>query len=299
MIRFVSALTVIIPVAGYVHAAETVDLMKKMKSGVWAGAEREQNVQQSQTAPPGVLESVNPAAPEVILPLDRLKRDRPRLLLRPKASPQAIGLDQLRVDPGDADGQRLLRQLRGNRSAAAQAMVYLLSGDEEAADKAIAQMRNIKGDGGRNPFRICYPLFEVSLAYDWMHGHPRFTDAIKAEVREDVSPRAQAGVRMCDDHVFHNYVWMTASGTALWALATAGDDPQSDELYERIRRRFNTGLFPAMEHLAGAPAESLSYWELHDFSPADMDLLATQSALETVLAAVIRVRGNNWLSRQF
>ena len=34
MIRLLSALTVIILVAGYVHATETIEVVKKMKSGV-------------------------------------------------------------------------------------------------------------------------------------------------------------------------------------------------------------------------------------------------------------------------
>ena len=71
----------------------------------------------------------------------QIKTDRPRVLLRPNATPCAVSLAQLKAGPRDDDFDRMLAQLQGHRSASAQAMVWLLSGDRSAAEKAIARMR--------------------------------------------------------------------------------------------------------------------------------------------------------------
>jgi len=236
---------------------------------------------------------------DFIPPRAQIKTDRPRVLLRPNATPYAVSLAQLKAGPRNADFDRMLAQLQSHRSASAQAMVWLLSGDRAAAQKAIARMRAYEYPGRVDTFHVYFRLMEFALAYDWLYDYEGFTPQIKAEVRSKVMPLAQHGYRVCNDHVFHNYIWMSAGGTVLWALATAGEDEPADELFERIARRFNDGLFPAMRYLDGLPSEPMGYWALYDFSPCVLALLGAQSAFETDLVGRIEKDQNAWLDRHF
>ena len=238
-------------------------------------------------------------ATDLIPPAERIKTDRPRVLLRPAATPLAVSLGQLEAIPRDADFHAMLAQLKGHRSAAAQAMVYLLTGEEAAAEKAIARMRAYEFPGQVDTFHIYFHLLEFGLAYDWLYNYPGFTREIKAEVRAKVLPLARFGFKQTNDHVFHNYIWMSAGGTAIWALATAGEDDQADQLFAQISQRLNRGLFPAMEYLDGLPCEPMGYWALYDFSPAVLAVLAAQSAFETDLVGAVKRDHHDWLDRHF
>ncbi len=236
---------------------------------------------------------------EVIPPAARVKRDRPRLLLRPKATPHAISLAQLKAIPRDAEFKRMLAQLRKCGGAAPHALAWLLTGEKSDAEKALARMNSWKMPDAKsknNPFRIYFGCRDMALAYDWLHTYAGFSKELKAEVRAKVLPLAQAGARG-DDHVFHNYVWMWNSGAMLWALATAGEDPESDRILAAVGRRFNTKYFPAVKHLAGQPADSQGYWSLYCLAPGTTVLLSAQSAFGQDLVAKVKFDGD-WLRGQ-
>lgn len=236
---------------------------------------------------------------DLIPPLAKIKTDRPRVLLRAGATPHAISLDRLRAGPRHAEFRQMLAQLRSHPSAAAQAMVWLLSGDRTAADRALERMRAYTYPGSVDTFHVYFRLCELALAYDWLYDYEGFTAEIKAQIRGRVMPLAQRGLRQTDDHVFHNYIWMSAGGTALWALATAGEDDPADRLFEQIADRLNRRLFPAMRYLDGLPCEPMGYWALYDLTPGALAILGAQSAFEENLVAQIRHRQNDWLGRHF
>jgi hypothetical protein len=246
-------------------------------------------------APLGAAE----AAPRgLIPPIDAIKPDRPRVFLRPRATPHAISLAELRAVPRDDDCRKLVERLRGEDDAAAQALLWLLEGDPRAAEAAIARMRSYEFPGEVDTFHIYFKLLELGLAYDWLHGHEGFTEAVRAEVRARALPLARHGLEVANDHMFHNYIWMSAGGVAIWALATAGEDGASDEVFERVRRRFNEGLYPAWRYLDGLPSEPMGYWALYVLSPGVQVLLGAQSAFEEDLVARMRADGG-WLDRHF
>jgi hypothetical protein len=238
-------------------------------------------------------------ASELIPPALQIKPDHPRLLLRPAATPYAISLAQLRGVPRGADFDRMLDQLKGQDHAAAQALVWLLTGERAAADRAVKRMRAYRYPGKVDTFHIFGRLTELGLAYDWLYDYPGFSREIKAEIRANVTPLAKEGLRASDDHMFHNYIWMSAGGVALWALATVGEDGPSDVLFEQIRQRFNNGLYPAWQYLDGLPSEPMGYWSLYVFTPGVWTLLAAQSAFETDLVAKVRTQEGGWLDRHF
>lgn len=229
-----------------------------------------------------------------------LKSDRPRILLRPNPTPYAVSLEDLRSGQRDSDYDSLLARLRGQRrSASAQAMVWLLTGESEAADSAVAIMARYEEPKEYDTFHIHSRLTEFGYAYDWLYDYPGFTMEIKADVRRRVLPTAHRGLRNTNDHIFHNYVWMSGGGAAMWALATAGEDDASDSLYDGIMDRFENNLYPAWEYLDGLPSEPLGYWTYYVFNPGMLNLLACQSASETdILGRIERERGD-WVRRHF
>ncbi|MGW8180888.1 MAG: hypothetical protein ACWGQW_19325, partial [bacterium] len=146
---------------------------------------------------------------EIIPPLDQIRNERPRLLLCPRSSPFAISLHQLKQAPKGEEYENLLEQLRHQENAAAQAMVWLLTGDSSAADKAISRMLSYREPEEFNTFHIHSRLTEFGLAYDWLFGHEKFTQDVRAEIRHRVMPTAWRGYGNSKDHMFHNYVWMS------------------------------------------------------------------------------------------
>jgi hypothetical protein len=160
-------------------------------------------------------------------------------------------------------------------------------------------MRAYRYPGQVDTFHILDHLTELGLAYDWLYNYPGFTAEIKAEVRASAAPLAKEGIRISNDHMFHNYIWMSAGGVALWALATAGEDAPSDRVFEQIRQRFNHGLYPAWQYMDGLPSEPMGYWALYVFTPGVWTLLAAQSAFEKDLVAAVRTSQGAWLDRNF
>jgi hypothetical protein len=242
---------------------------------------------------------VNALGAEIIPAPARVKTDHPRLLVRTNPTSYAVSLSELRAAPKDKDYDAVLAQLRRQDSASAQAMVWLLTGDAAAADKAIARLRAYRFPGEVDTFHIYLTLTEFGLAYDWLYNYEGFTPALKAEARANAMPLAQFGLRQTNDHMFHNYIWMSAGGVAMWAMAIAGEDEPSNRLFEQIRARFNEGLFPAWKYLDGLPSEPMGYWALYVFSPGVLTILAAQSAFETNAVGLIRDSDGNWLDRHF
>jgi heparinase II/III-like protein len=243
------------------------------------------------------------AAADVIPPGSALREDRPRLLIRPADTTHAISLKALRAISRDDDFKRMLGQLEGLReNAAAQALAHLLTGEARPAERALALLQSWKATEDKeklgDPFHVWFTLQDLALAYDWLHDHPGFDAAARGELRRKVQPLVEGAVRLGEDHVFHNYIWMFDGGAMLWALATAGEDPAMDRVYAALRDRFNRQLFRAMEYLGGANGDSAGYWWLYCFASAERVLLAAQSASETDLVGAVHRQGGDWFARQ-
>lgn len=240
----------------------------------------------------------------VIPPAAGLKRDRPRLLLRPNPTPHAISLAQLKSPLRHPESQALLRQLENLKPphASALALVYHLTGNQSAADRAAALMQDWKTPPDRkemnDPFNVFFTCIDLALAYDWLHDYPGFAEPARARLRRQMQPFVDNAFRLGHDHVFHNYIWMYHGGAMLWALATAGEDDSSDRLLSSLIDRFNDQLFRTMEYLDGANGDSAGYWWLYCEHSAVLVLLAAQSAFETDLLTPLRRDHGDWLSRQ-
>lgn len=235
-----------------------------------------------------------PADEQIFPPLAAIKPDRPRLLLRPKSTRLAVSLAELRNGPKGADFNALLQDLRRQDDASAQAMVWLLADDPAAARKAIDRMRAYQMPAKANTFEAWFRLREFALAYDWLYTSPDFTPPIRAQVRKNIAPLVEKALALSDDHIFHNYVWMSSGGLALWALATAGEDAAANQLYATIQTRFNQRLFPALRYQDGMPSEPMGYWSFYVFTPSVLSVLAAQSASDIDLVSAIHQSGGNW-----
>jgi heparinase II/III-like protein len=242
--------------------------------------------------------SMAAGAAEIIPPVEKIVKDHPRVMLRPKSGKHWISLEQLKALPRDAEFKKVLGRLRGDRTASSQAMVWLLTGDRAAADKAVKRMTTYKAPRKMDAFDAWFRCREMGLTYDWLYNYPGFTKEMKTKTRANMAPVVRAGLRVSDDHVFHNYVWMGNSGLAIWALATAGEDAEADKLLKTIRSRYLNRLFPAMEHLNGLPGDAMGYWYVYCPSSFAWALMGLQSAFETDVAGAIEKHQGKWLSRQ-
>ncbi len=228
-----------------------------------------------------VAEAAAPEAVDLFPPRQKLSGTRPRVLLRPSDTPYAVSVKQLRSLKRDAAFKRVIDQLKRQKNAAAKALVRLCTGDTQQAQEAVSLLRSYRCPERTDTFHMYFKLMYMGLAYDWLWDFPGFTEEVKKEVRSHVAPLAARALRMTNDHMFHNYIWMAGGGLAIWAFATAGEDAEADKTYDRIRNRFNTGLFPAWSYLDGVPSEPMGYWSLYVLAPGFFTLLAGQSAAET------------------
>jgi hypothetical protein len=245
----------------------------------------------AEPAPGTALELVPPAA--------GLVKDHPRLLLRPKDTPHAISVAQLKALPRDAEFNTMLAQLRKCGGGAPNALAWLLTGEQADAEKALAALTAWKPpEKPGDPFGVYFGCRDMALAYDWLHGYAGFSDDLKKSVRDKVFPLAEKGFKSGRDHVFHNYVWMWNCGAALWALASAGDDPRGDKLLADVAARLNADDFPAMAYLQGLPADSPGYWSLYCLTPGVMVAACAQSAFDQDVAGRVAKDGGDWLSGQ-
>ncbi len=241
------------------------------------------------------------AALDVIPPREQIVSSRPRVLLTAESSPLAVSLEQLRTAEHD-EYEAMLAKISGIPNAACQAMVWRLTGDSTAADSAVAMLSAYRYDSSKSydTFDVYFTLLEHALAYDWMHDYSGLSNMARATARYNLNKFArEQGMKWQQDHIFHNYVWMSAAGTMIWALASAGDDASSDSLYDDIRARMNDGLYPGMQYLDGLPTESYSYWSQYDFTGAVWPVLAAQSASGQDLVGRIETEQGDWLRRHF
>jgi len=240
------------------------------------------------------------SALDVIPPRASIKQDRPRLLLRPSNSSYGISLEELRGDTSHSEYTQMLDKLKQQKHAACQALVWQITGDKAAADTALAMIRRYRYSKPDDTFEVYGTLFEYGLAYDWLYNYEGFSLIDKVNARYYLGQLAQVdGLSYNQDHIFHNYIWMSACGTAIWALAVAGEDSKSDTLFDNVREWLNDRLYPGMQYLDGLPSESLGYWSLYDFTGSVWPVLAAQSAFEQDLTGKIRTEQGDWLRRHY
>ena len=233
---------------------------------------------------------------QLIPELDEMAVDHPRLLLRPSETPYAISLDQLAALERDEDFEQMLNQIKGWDGADCQALAWIFTGDSTYAEQAIESMQGYNFSGG-DTFHYYFHLREFALAYDWLYHYEGFTEEIKDDVRSRVNPLAQTALNQTYDHIFHNYIWMSACGVAYWAIATADEDSEADGFFNDIRDRFNDALYVGIEYLDGLPSEPYGYWSLYDYASVVQSLVAFQSAFDRDLSGEVREQYGNWLER--
>jgi len=67
-------------------------------------------------------------------------------------------------------------------------MVYLLTGETNAAERAIATMQAYRYPGEADTFHVYFTLTQFALAYDWLHAYEGCS-----EIRARVGRRVTAG----------------------------------------------------------------------------------------------------------
>src|SRR5258705_2479552 len=125
---------------------------------------------------------------------------RPRMLLADSDPFTAIALLKSRY----ADGRRPSEDMEG------WALTWLLTGKEEFAERALAEMRAKHLSSGGKPSRSWVDYARWSLAFDWLFNYKGFDRALKDRVAEELSAGAESMLVTPDfadpgQFSYHNY----------------------------------------------------------------------------------------------
>ena len=245
--------------------------------------------------------AVSAFALDVIPPREELLQNHPRVLLTTEDTPLAVSLEQLRSHTDHPEYEAMLARISGVANAACQAMVWQLTGDTLAADSAVAILKRYRYNSSQSydSFDVYFPLIEYALAYDWMYNYGGWTNMERSMARSQINELAKKGLAFQYDHLFHNYTWMTATGTMIWALAAAGEDSTTNYVYDTIRARMNDQMYKGMHYLDGLPTESYGYWSQYDFTGAAWTVIAAQSASNQDIVGKIEAEQDGWLRRHY
>ena len=174
---------------------------------------------------------------------------RPRLLVAPRDP--FSGLPVLRA--------RLAAGVKPPDDLAGSALVYVLTGDDAAARRALDLMRSTAPPKG-NPSRIWKAWVEWSLAFDWLYGHPAFDAALKDRVAGELLAGAEHNLGLPSladpsQASYHNHSLRELVLPA-FALAAIEGHPSVEErarpLREKVRRAVPARLRTFDAHSAPA-----------------------------------------------
>jgi hypothetical protein len=146
-------------------------------------------------------------------------------------------------------------------SPAASALRYRLTGDEAAAERAIAQMldRPMEKIGAE----YYSNGWEYALAYDWLFDHPSITPEKRARIESFLVANAKRALELLNDDGWElsPSMWHGRTKIANLAMIVAlslDTAPQADELRQKIARFFGDGC-RALRLSEGWP-EGYAYW---------------------------------------
>jgi hypothetical protein len=158
--------------------------------------------------------------------------DHPRIMLTPERITRAYNQHYL---ADSYEWQQLIRGADRNSdmdAARAQAFVYVITGDTAYADSAIALLEEEMEDPMTVGFNSVGGKFlNMACVYDWLYNYPGFTAELKQQMIDYVNAVPMNGSGRWNwypDTVYMNGVGKPLQGTAVWGLATYGDNPDAD-----------------------------------------------------------------------
>jgi hypothetical protein len=153
----------------------------------------------------------------------------PRLWLNTDGRGGAPTVEELRKRTQRPGAARAWSVIAAHDGIESRALVYLLTGDQQAFTEAVAQFE---------PVRHHYPLRAMALAYDWLYAG--LSDGQRREYAKLLLDSAEAawGARYASlPEILHNYPNSYSAGIGLAALAAADEYPErAQEIFDRAWR---------------------------------------------------------------
>jgi len=171
------------------------------------------------------------------------------------------GLDILRMRY--AAGRRPSDDLAGN------ALSWLVSGQDDFAQKALAEMRASAPPKSGSHAWLTYA--DWALAYDWLYEHPAFDEALKSRVAQQlidgaIATAATPDLQHPDQASYHNYTTRFLGLTTFAICAVAKhrpQDPRVEDLRDKTHRAFQNILQVSnLVSPCGSYHESMDYMRI-------------------------------------
>jgi len=223
--------------------------------------------------------------------------DHPRLFFRREAwGEHNLTLAEVRRrGPAFADSLRVDHKL-DPEAAPDWAMLYVITGEEQAARTAIAHMK--RGYGRRDWTTTQGDQIEaIATAHDWLRGTYAGFDGEDRRAIEDILIN---GARDAMAHlgrgpsIYHTRMYAWANAVLFAGLALHGDREESDELVDFGIRFWKERLIPARRHLGGAWFNAMSYGQKYMCRSVFSMLTAWRAASGEDLWRVSREREGDW-----
>ncbi|MEK7466662.1 MAG: heparinase II/III family protein [Planctomycetota bacterium] len=161
-----------------------------------------------------------------------------------------------------------------NESTHGKALLWLLTGDEEAAKAALADMKAASVDDGYG-LSEQGPILWLPLAHDWLRDWSGYSAADRKETAGKISKTADACVEFLKGT--GDSVWHTSAPRAWMGVSLAAAALDNPAYLKFAREYFESVYSPAMAALDGGAVAGLSYGVCEGFAPAAHALWALKS----------------------
>ncbi|KAF0242426.1 MAG: heparinase [Planctomycetota bacterium] len=154
------------------------------------------------------------------------------------------------------------------------ALVWLLTGDEEAAKAAIADLKAASADDGYGLGELG-PVLWLPLAHDWLRDWKGYSAADRKETAAKIAKTADACLEFLKGT--GDSVWHTSAPRAWMGIALAGAALDNAAYLKFAREYFENVYSPAMAAIDGGAVAGMSYGVCEGFAPAAHALWALRS----------------------
>jgi hypothetical protein len=228
-----------------------------------------------------------------------VRKERPRVFLREKAwnGPSVEKLrERMKTDEYQLRAKKLERDQAG---AVARAILYLATGTDEAAKRAVADFKKSKIDGS-TPSYSGISAQQYAATYDWLRNRPELDEATRRMAiahMERWSDNFMNYLQKGGDNPFYSRMSGALAGLTVMGLALHGDSPKADE-YVRFSADYLRNKLGTIRQAEDGATAGGTYGLNHVFTDWANLVGAWRSATDWDAAAWIKDNQGDWLQRQ-
>ncbi len=225
--------------------------------------------------------------------------EHPRLLFRNQPwAERSVTVDVLEARAGDSRYAPFLERLT-NRGPHGWALRAVMLNDDAAADSAVARLLRRRDYGSTTDAGL--ELMWDAFAFDWLYGHPSFSEEEKQQVIDNLVRGARRCRELYDNqgaHIFHTRMYGYPTGTGIAGLALAGHHPEAEEFIQWAYDKYYNDLFPARAVQDGTVHNSMAYGRKYTMWLVGHFIAAWYSATGENLWRTIREEQGDWAWRE-